>query len=179
MNGIRGARERALGPVALGAGLVVDAGGPLIALAIFENGLRHFELAKFLREREQRGLLCFDMSRVVEAVAEVRLEPVSNEDQSCHSFHLSVSNPTTVYRYSDGFGNRVHHFSLLPSHREVRILSASVVETHPIAKSLDACRATYPLDLLPPDGLPVGSAAGLELKLSSDVDFRAVYHLSL
>jgi transglutaminase-like putative cysteine protease len=84
---------------------------------------------------------------VTEAVAEVRLEPVSNEDQSCRSFHLSVSQPTTVYRYSDGFGNRVHHFNLLGAHREVRILSASVVETHALDKDLDACRATYPLDL--------------------------------
>jgi transglutaminase-like putative cysteine protease len=83
---------------------------------------------------------------VTEAVAEVRLEPVSNEDQSCHSFHLSVGPPTTLFRYSDGFGNRVHHFNLLVPHREVRILSASVVETHPRDGGFSGCQATYPLD---------------------------------
>ncbi len=51
--------------------IVVDAGGPLVALAVFEDGLRHFEFVEFLRERKQRGLLRFDVSWIVEAVAEI------------------------------------------------------------------------------------------------------------
>ena len=50
---------------------------------------------------------------VSEWLAEVRMEPVSDERQTCHSFHLAVSQPTQVFRYLDGFGNRVHHFNLL------------------------------------------------------------------
>jgi transglutaminase-like putative cysteine protease len=83
---------------------------------------------------------------VTEAIAEVRLEPVSDAEQSCHSFHLSIAPGATLHRYSDGFGNRVHHFNLLSAHREVRVLSASVVETHSRPENLGPCRATLPLD---------------------------------
>jgi transglutaminase-like putative cysteine protease len=84
---------------------------------------------------------------VTESVAEVRMEPVSDAAQSCHSFYLAVSPRTELFRYQDGFGNRVHHFSLLPSHAEVRVLAASLVETHSPALSLSACQAHYPLVL--------------------------------
>jgi transglutaminase-like putative cysteine protease len=84
---------------------------------------------------------------VTESVTEVRMEPVSDADQSCRSFHLAVSPPATPARYQDGFGNRVHHFNLLGAHREVHILAASVVETHPRPRDLGASRATYPLAL--------------------------------
>jgi transglutaminase-like putative cysteine protease len=84
---------------------------------------------------------------VTESVTEVRMEPVSNDDQSCRSFHLAVSPPTELYRYQDGFGNSVHHFSLLAPHAEVRILAAAVVETHPRSRDLSASQAVYPLDL--------------------------------
>jgi len=83
---------------------------------------------------------------VEEAVAEVRMEPVSDADQSCRSFHLAVTPATEVYRYQDGFGNRVHHFNVLGAHDQVRILSAAVVETHPRPHDLASCRDAYPLD---------------------------------
>src|SRR2546425_11162187 len=83
---------------------------------------------------------------VTEAVTEVRMEPVSEADQSCRSFHLAVSPPTPVFRYQDGFGNRVHHFNVLAGHQQVRILAASLVETHPGPRELASSRATYPLD---------------------------------
>jgi len=82
---------------------------------------------------------------VTESVAEVRLEPASDADQSCHSFHLGVGPSAPVYRYNDGFGNRVHHFNLLAATREVRVLSASVVETHPRGRDPRSCPAAYPL----------------------------------
>ncbi len=84
---------------------------------------------------------------VTEAVTEVRMEPVSGPDQSCHSFHLRVDPSAELARYQDGFGNRVYHFNLLEVHSQVRILSASVVETHLRAIQLTDCRARYPLDL--------------------------------
>ncbi len=89
---------------------------------------------------------------VAEWLAEMRVEPVSDADQSCQTFFLGVSQPTPVHRYTDGFGNRVHHFNLLAPHLELRLVAASVVETHPVAKDLAASAATLPLD---PDSLPI------------------------
>jgi transglutaminase-like putative cysteine protease len=83
---------------------------------------------------------------VEEAVAEVRMEPVSDAHQTCRSFHLAVSPPTEVNRYQDGFGNRVHHFNVLGAHDQVRILAAAVVETHPRPHNPTSCQAVYPLD---------------------------------
>lgn len=83
---------------------------------------------------------------VTESIAEARMEPVSDADQSCHSFHLSVRPTTELSRYQDGFGNRVHHFNLLPPHEQVCVLAASIVETHPRPRDLADSRATYPVD---------------------------------
>jgi transglutaminase-like putative cysteine protease len=83
---------------------------------------------------------------VTEAIAELRMEPASDADQSCHSFHLAVNPPVEMFRYQDGFGNRVHHFNLLQPHAAMRVLSASVVETHPRPRDLGAVSAAYPLD---------------------------------
>jgi transglutaminase-like putative cysteine protease len=84
---------------------------------------------------------------VMEAVAELRMEPVSDLDQSCRSFHLAVHPETEIFRYQGGFGNRVHHFNLLREHRAVRILAASVVETHPRALNLASSAAVLPVPL--------------------------------
>jgi transglutaminase-like putative cysteine protease len=84
---------------------------------------------------------------VTESLTEVRMEPAIDLDQSCCSFHLSVSPPTDLFRYQDGFCNRVHHYNLRASHREVRILAASIVETHPRPKSLETTKSTWPIDL--------------------------------
>ncbi len=88
---------------------------------------------------------------VTESLTELRMEPVSDADQSCRSFHLAVHPSAGLFRYQDGFGNSVHHFNLLPPHEEVRILAASVVETHPRPRDLAGSRATYPLDLAETD----------------------------
>ena len=84
---------------------------------------------------------------VTEAVTEVRMEPVSDGDQSVRSFRLQVSPDADVFRYQDGFQNRVHHFSLLAPHGEARILAAHVVETHPRRRDPAASAARLPLDL--------------------------------
>jgi transglutaminase-like putative cysteine protease len=91
---------------------------------------------------------CLEYSEpATESVAEVRMEPASSADQSCRSFHLAVSPAATLFRYQDGFGNRVHHFNILPAHKQVRILAASVVETHPRQLDLAASQVAHPLSL--------------------------------
>ena len=82
----------------------------------------------------------------IESLAELRMEPVSDGRQSCHSYHVAVTPPTEVFRYVDGFGNSVHHYNLLVPHTLVRILSASVVETLRAERDASASRAVYPYD---------------------------------
>src|SRR5262249_27839221 len=84
---------------------------------------------------------------VTEAVTEARMEPVSDADQSCRSFHLGVRPPAELFRYQDGFDNRVHTFNVLAPHKEVCILAASVVETHPRLRDLSSSLTTFPLAL--------------------------------
>jgi transglutaminase-like putative cysteine protease len=83
---------------------------------------------------------------VTEDFTEVRMEPGSDADQSCRSFHLKVSPPAETHNYVDGFGNRVHHFNLLAPHGHVTILAASVVETHPRDHDPAAAAGRFPLD---------------------------------
>jgi len=90
----------------------------------------------------------FDYTEPVkESVTEVRMQPVSDRHQSCHSFHLNLMPATQPSWYQDGFGNSVHHFNILGAHEEVRILAASVVEIHPRPHNLDESQATWPLKL--------------------------------
>lgn len=95
---------------------------------------------------------------VTESVTEVRMEPGSDADQSCRSFHLKLSPPAEAHSYVDGFGNRVHHFNLLAPHSHVTILAASVVETHP--RDLDplAGPGRYPVN---PAALPLDAVGYL------------------
>jgi transglutaminase-like putative cysteine protease len=81
----------------------------------------------------------------VEAVIEVRMEPVSDAEQSLHSFQLAVSPETEIFRYQDGFGNRVHHFNLLAPHQAVRILAASIVECGRTPRDVGRSGALWPI----------------------------------
>jgi transglutaminase-like putative cysteine protease len=83
---------------------------------------------------------------VTEWVAEVRMQPTNEAEQSCHSFQLSVTPRTEVFRYEDGFGNRVHHFGLPSASGQVRILAAAIVETHPRPRDPASSVTTYPVD---------------------------------
>jgi transglutaminase-like putative cysteine protease len=90
----------------------------------------------------------FDYTEPVkESVTEVHMEPVSDEHQTCRSFHLDVGPATQQFRYQDGFGNSVHHFDILGGHDRVRILAASLVETHPRYVELDQSKTVWPLVL--------------------------------
>lgn len=83
---------------------------------------------------------------IAEWMAEVRMEPLTDERQSCHSFHLRVSQPTSVFRYLDGFGNHVHHFNLLLPTQQVKVLAASVVETETRRVDPMSSFASFPLE---------------------------------
>jgi transglutaminase-like putative cysteine protease len=75
------------------------------------------------------------------------MEPSSDDYQSLRSFKLTVSPTTEVFHYQDGFGNRVHHFNVLSACKQLRVVAASVVETHPPDARLAASQAKFPLDL--------------------------------
>jgi len=98
---------------------------------------------------------------VTESVAEVRMEPISGNDQSCCSFHLTVGPTAPLFRYTDGFGNHVHTFSLLAPHSQMHVLAASVIETHPQQRDLASSRAVYPLSL---DDAPLEVHGYLQLR---------------
>lgn len=68
---------------------------------------------------------------VYETATEVRLHPATGQTttQRCASFNLQVNPPATIFEYTDFYGNRVHHFNLLQSHKRVQIVATSVVET--------------------------------------------------
>jgi transglutaminase-like putative cysteine protease len=83
---------------------------------------------------------------VTEWLAEFRVEPISDDGQSCQSFHLSASQPVSMHKYRDGFGNSVHHMNLLAPHLEVVVLAASIVQTHPRGSLNRYSDLTWPLD---------------------------------
>jgi transglutaminase-like putative cysteine protease len=82
-----------------------------------------------------------------EAISEVRMEPVSDTHQTCRSFALDVSPATGVFRYQDGFGNRVHHFNVLTAHVELTIRAASIVETLPRDDRWTQSPQRWPMEL--------------------------------
>jgi len=83
---------------------------------------------------------------VIEWLAEFRVQPLSDDGQSCQSFHLGISQPVAVHKYCDGFGNNVHHFNLLSPNLEVIALAASIVETHPRSHANLHSDLAWPID---------------------------------
>lgn len=75
---------------------------------------------------------------VSEAQLELRVEPRSTPHQTVRSFYLAVGPPTTVARYEDWNGNRVHHFSVTGYHDRVEVLARSLVDVHPSHPQLAA-----------------------------------------
>ncbi|RXK81621.1 transglutaminase family protein [Chlorobaculum sp. 24CR] len=67
---------------------------------------------------------------IYETATEVRLHPASAVgSQQCASFNLQITPPAAIFDYTDYYGNRVHHFNILQSHKRVQIIATSVVET--------------------------------------------------
>jgi transglutaminase-like putative cysteine protease len=65
---------------------------------------------------------------VRESVMEVRLQPRSEANQRCLSFHLDVNPPANLTQYRDFTGNTVHHFDIAGSHTEVGVTAQSTVQ---------------------------------------------------
>lgn len=65
---------------------------------------------------------------------EVRLHPVTDAAQHCHSFDLRLSPAAHVRDYADFYGNTVHYFDITDLHRKLVIEAVSVVETTPLAQ---------------------------------------------
>ena len=67
---------------------------------------------------------------VSETVFEVRMGPMSDEDQTTLGYRLRVAPTAPVTAYRDGFGNRVDLFNIPTPHREVVVRATSFVRTH-------------------------------------------------
>jgi transglutaminase-like putative cysteine protease len=65
---------------------------------------------------------------VRESVMEVRMQPLSEANQRCLSFHLDVDPPANITQYRDFTGNTVHHFDIAGSHTQVVVTAQSTVE---------------------------------------------------
>ena len=74
---------------------------------------------------------------ISESSMELRVEPVSNQHQTVRSFYIAVGPATKVFRYINWLGAPTHHFSITEYHSEIKVISRSVVETHPKHPPLD------------------------------------------
>jgi transglutaminase-like putative cysteine protease len=70
---------------------------------------------------------------VSESYNEVRLRPIQDDKQSCLSFRLTTTPPARITAHRDGFENWVHHFSILPEHRQLKVETETVVLSHDVA----------------------------------------------
>ena len=67
---------------------------------------------------------------VSESVIEVRMAPLSSEDQTVLDYRLRSLPAAPVTCYRDGFGNRLDLFNVLAAHREIVVRALSYVRTH-------------------------------------------------
>jgi transglutaminase-like putative cysteine protease len=77
-------------------------------------------------------LFAYD-GQVSESYNELRLRPRHDESQSCLSFRLTTTPYSKPTSYLDYFNNWVHHFHIMPEHRELRVESEAIVLVHPPA----------------------------------------------
>jgi transglutaminase-like putative cysteine protease len=69
---------------------------------------------------------------VRESVMEIRMQPRSEANQRCLSFHLDVNPPANITQYCDFTGNTVHHFDIAGSHTEVKVTAQSTVQVETV-----------------------------------------------
>ena len=81
---------------------------------------------------------------VRESFNEARLQPVSNETQTCHSFILKVLPTSKLSHYLDFHLNYVHLFEIVQPHTELAIEASSVVTT-PDVPPVEADATPLPL----------------------------------
>jgi transglutaminase-like putative cysteine protease len=70
-------------------------------------------------------------SPVKNSFNEVRLKPLSNEEQTLETFLLTVLPATKLSHYTDFYLNVVHHFEIAEPHSTLQIDSRLRVDTHP------------------------------------------------
>lgn len=68
---------------------------------------------------------------ISESWVELRMEPQTNLHQTVNSFFLAVGPRTKVFRYADGLGNVIRHFSVAEYHKEIEVRARTTVETRP------------------------------------------------
>ena len=70
---------------------------------------------------------------VYESATEVRLHPANGPGiaQECLEFALTVQPLARIFQYTDCYGNNVHHFNVVPSHRALEVVATMVVDTAP------------------------------------------------
>src|SRR5260370_4233997 len=66
---------------------------------------------------------------ISEAYTEMRLRPLDTGGQRCLSFAITPQPREEVRQYVDRFGNGVHHFDVISSHRQLVVTAASQVLT--------------------------------------------------
>jgi len=69
---------------------------------------------------------------VRESVMEIRMQPRSEANQRCLSFHLDVNPSANITQYCDFTGNSVHHFDIAGSHTEVKVTAQSTVQVETV-----------------------------------------------
>lgn len=73
----------------------------------------------------------FSYARAIERThSEARLWPLSDANQTCHEFSLSVDPMQPLSENRDYWGNVVMSFNILPPHHRVVVTGRSVVDTH-------------------------------------------------
>ena len=68
-------------------------------------------------------------SPVHESFNEVRLQPVSDDTQTCLAFDLTIDPPATVITFHDYYGNIVHDFGIPYLHDHLEVEATSDVIT--------------------------------------------------
>lgn len=65
---------------------------------------------------------------VTESVMELRMQPLTNQFQSCASYSLRLKPLARIFEFRDQFGNKVQHFDIPEKHSELEITTNSKVE---------------------------------------------------
>jgi transglutaminase-like putative cysteine protease len=68
---------------------------------------------------------------ISESSMELRIEPMSSVHQTVRSFYIGVGPVTKVFRYTNWLNAPVHYFNISEYHNKIKVISRSVVETHP------------------------------------------------
>ena len=82
---------------------------------------------------------------VSDTVMELRMTPRQEQDQHRLSFALGIGPAASVNSYFDWLGNTVHTFSVPATHKQLRIVGTSVVETDRPRKEPERFKDTWPI----------------------------------